>query len=125
VSKHAEIAPEDCPEPWWHETHLYCPVCTWTESQGKPATPEEAALQAVGRLSGTPMYANTTLCPDVAGAIAPLLAEVERLRGVVAIGRELENCEPYLGSYTLDMLDMYHGIMERFRAALADLEAKP
>lgn len=24
------IAPEDCPEPYWHETHRYCPVCTWT-----------------------------------------------------------------------------------------------
>lgn len=27
----AGIRPEDCPEPGWHETHRYCPVCTWTE----------------------------------------------------------------------------------------------
>lgn len=26
------IAPEDCPEPFWHETHYYCPVCTWRAS---------------------------------------------------------------------------------------------
>ncbi len=31
------IAPEDCPEPFWHETHRYCPVCTWTEP---PIAPE-------------------------------------------------------------------------------------
>jgi len=24
-----EIKPEDCPEPFWHDTHYYCPVCTW------------------------------------------------------------------------------------------------
>lgn len=21
-----------CPEPFWHETHRYCPVCPWTEA---------------------------------------------------------------------------------------------
>lgn len=30
------IAPEDCPEPGWHETHRYCPICSWTEGYGKP-----------------------------------------------------------------------------------------
>lgn len=25
------IKPEDCPEPFWHETHRYCPACSWTE----------------------------------------------------------------------------------------------
>jgi len=29
--EHEQIAPEDCPEPFWHVTHRYCPVCTWTE----------------------------------------------------------------------------------------------
>ena len=24
-------SPENCPEPFWHNTHRYCPVCTWTE----------------------------------------------------------------------------------------------
>lgn len=27
----AGIPPEECPEPGWHETHRYCPVCTWRE----------------------------------------------------------------------------------------------
>ena len=27
----AEITPEQCPEPFWHKTHRYCPRCTWTE----------------------------------------------------------------------------------------------
>lgn len=25
------IMPEDCPEPHWHQTHRYCPACSWTE----------------------------------------------------------------------------------------------
>jgi len=33
------IAPEDCPEPGWHETRRYCPTCTWTENYGKPPVP--------------------------------------------------------------------------------------
>ena len=51
----------------------------------------ERVLQDVGRLSTTPMYADTTLCPDVYAVIEPLLSEVERLRGVVAErDREIE-----------------------------------
>lgn len=30
------IQPEHCPEPFWHDTHRYCPVCTWME----PAEPK-------------------------------------------------------------------------------------
>jgi len=30
------VAVEDCPEPYWHETHRYCPACVWTEDYGKP-----------------------------------------------------------------------------------------
>ncbi len=26
-----DTRPEDCPEPGWHETHRYCPCCTWTD----------------------------------------------------------------------------------------------
>jgi hypothetical protein len=32
----SEIKPQDCPEPFWHETHRYCPACSWTENYGKP-----------------------------------------------------------------------------------------
>lgn len=27
----AGVPPEECPEPPWHETHRYCPRCTWYE----------------------------------------------------------------------------------------------
>lgn len=37
-----EIKPEDCPEPYWHETHRYCPACSWTEAP-QPPTPEQVA----------------------------------------------------------------------------------
>lgn len=39
MSQHAIIAPADCPEPYWHQTHRYCPVCTWTEADDKPKKP--------------------------------------------------------------------------------------
>jgi hypothetical protein len=38
------IAPEHCPEPGWHTTHRYCPVCTWTE----PAPVTEQRLAELG-----------------------------------------------------------------------------
>lgn len=35
--------PEDCPEPFWHETHRYCPACSWTEPvEPAPPTPWRA-----------------------------------------------------------------------------------
>jgi hypothetical protein len=36
MSEPPVIAPENCPEPFWHETHMYCPVCTWQEAQPEP-----------------------------------------------------------------------------------------
>jgi hypothetical protein len=41
MGKRPEIAPEDCPEPGWHETHRYCPVCTWRE---EPTSIAESAI---------------------------------------------------------------------------------
>ena len=40
-------APEQCPEPFWHKTHRYCPVCTWQE-------PEETMPQMVGEWRDDP-----------------------------------------------------------------------
>jgi hypothetical protein len=31
VSEHEPVAPQDCTTPEYHETHRYCPTCTWTE----------------------------------------------------------------------------------------------
>lgn len=28
--------PDKCPEPFWHETHNYCPCCTWVR-ETKPS----------------------------------------------------------------------------------------
>lgn len=30
-----EAAVSACPEPYWHTTHHYCPVCPWNET-GSP-----------------------------------------------------------------------------------------
>lgn len=27
------VPPEQCPEPGWHQTHNYCPACSWTRPQ--------------------------------------------------------------------------------------------
>jgi hypothetical protein len=51
VSERAPIAPEDCPEPFWHETHRYCPICTWTEDQDKPE-PEQPQSPIGGPVMG-------------------------------------------------------------------------
>jgi hypothetical protein len=40
MSERPIIAPEDCPEPFWHETHRYCPICTWVEPE--PICPTRA-----------------------------------------------------------------------------------
>lgn len=31
MSDTSTIKPEDCPEPYWHETHRYCPACSYAE----------------------------------------------------------------------------------------------
>lgn len=31
------IKPEDCPEPQWHKTHRYCPICSWVETPDREA----------------------------------------------------------------------------------------
>lgn len=28
-----------CPQPFWHETHRYCPVCDWTEQRSEQDAP--------------------------------------------------------------------------------------
>lgn len=44
------IAPDDCPEPFWHETHRYCPVCTWQEPQEEaPPSVLDRALALLDR----------------------------------------------------------------------------
>ncbi len=48
MSERAVIKPEDCPEPYWHETHRLCPICTWTESQKPSDDVEEAAATIHG-----------------------------------------------------------------------------
>lgn len=41
----AIIKPEDCPEPFWHETHRYCPACSWTEP--REGSPREAVAEMI------------------------------------------------------------------------------
>jgi hypothetical protein len=49
-----QIRPEDCPEPGWHETHHYCPACSWTNpdapvSEETKLRKENARLRAALR----------------------------------------------------------------------------
>ncbi len=47
------IKPEDCPEPFWHETHRYCPVCTWTE----PLPPKQCDIRGCAGVATTKWWA--------------------------------------------------------------------
>lgn len=38
-------SPENCPEPFWHETHMYCPACTWVAQDS--VLPTQARRDAV------------------------------------------------------------------------------
>lgn len=54
----SDVRPEDCPEPGWHETHHYCPACSWVNPDA-PKSPSELPLVE---------HMHTTdqgwLCPD-------------------------------------------------------------
>jgi hypothetical protein len=43
--------PEDCPERFWHETHRYCPVCTWTGEPSGEETPEQTIARLTARVT--------------------------------------------------------------------------
>jgi hypothetical protein len=50
MSQHpSQVKPEDCPEPFWHETHRYCPQCSWTEEPDLP-TVEDAGRAIAAEL---------------------------------------------------------------------------
>lgn len=52
-----EIDPKDCPEPFWHDTHRYCPACSWTEAAPTIGIQLEAAadlLEQLAKTSGSP-----------------------------------------------------------------------
>lgn len=44
----SSVDPADCPEPFWHETHRYCPCCSWTEPV--QAITQEQANELLQRL---------------------------------------------------------------------------
>lgn len=46
-SERVVIRPEDCPEPFWHETHMYCPACSWTAPREEPSTKQEAVAEII------------------------------------------------------------------------------
>lgn len=47
-----EIPSDECPEPGWHETHRYCPCCSWTEDENW--TPRYLVRKAPG-VGGDPI----------------------------------------------------------------------
>jgi hypothetical protein len=73
--------PENCPEPYWHQTHRYCPACTWTEEYDMPA--EVTELGEDGE-SWMVTHAN-----DTPGALAAVL-EYERAAGNRSVAEMVE-----------------------------------
>jgi len=52
MAEHPIPTPDQCPEPFWHETHHYCPVCSWVNPD-RPLTESErlrAELDAMRNL---------------------------------------------------------------------------
>ncbi len=47
MSDRAVVRPEDCPEPFWHETYRYCLACSWTEPREEGRSPEEAVAEII------------------------------------------------------------------------------
>lgn len=59
------IEPEHCPTPEYHETHRYCPSCSWRETQ-----PTKAILEVrAGILPGEPMPELTRRWPLTAADV--------------------------------------------------------
>lgn len=50
-----------CPEPGYHQTHRYCPVCPWTELGDPAATSHEKAARPAGVLPMLPDDATVDL----------------------------------------------------------------
>ena len=131
MSKRPEIAPENCPEPFWHETHRYCPVCTWTAAQEEPQRKE--AVRRLERIKGC--HRPSSRLPDsciLDGEPWPcergwLVAEVERLRGVVERAQEVVASVSELGCSYREMPGMNFvnpKYVQRLVASLAALEGK-
>lgn len=65
------VSPSECPEPFWHETHNYCPCCTWTRpEEPKPPTPMEQIEQ---RLRERLVMAREVLDREGYGSTAALI----------------------------------------------------
>lgn len=73
-------SPENCPEPFWHRTHRYCPVCTWTETSNAPVThPSVSFLSAESLINAVDGCAVEAKGPDgsALGILHPFRRELQ------------------------------------------------
>jgi len=100
------IKPEDCPDPGWHQTHYYCPCCSWT-SEEAPKSPQEqriAALEASLVKAGVQIHEEKERADRLAG-------ENEKLRALLREALPIVN---------MSALDSDQELRERIEQALKE-----
>ncbi len=63
---------ENCPQPYWHKTHRYCPACPWTENYDKVCdkpTKNHARIKDVGGLHDVALCEKHLTVEDAIGTI--------------------------------------------------------
>lgn len=79
------VRPEDCPEPQWHDTHRYCPCCSWTEPES--IRREEARK----RLGAMPDEALVEIRSDGQAASSNVLVDGKSVYGVQRLELDIDS----------------------------------
>ena len=75
-----QTPPEDCPEPFWHETHHYCPCCSWVSPEAQKRELEAAVLAAIPAKQQEIIERQYSELTALQERLEQAEAEVERLR---------------------------------------------
>lgn len=74
------VKPEDCPEPYWHKTHHYCPACSYVspESTAKLEASKKVKLCSCGHresdhyAGADPLHTSCTDCDKEYNGLGPI-----------------------------------------------------
>lgn len=127
------VDPSVCPTPIYHETHRYCPSCTWAEPVGvaeaRQPDPRIPALQTWNQANGCRIQLGTNLAAilEAVDAVDPVRAELDRVRGDLASTRQqLEryeqdpNMRPTVASWNAIVAER-DGLRQQLTEAQAEL----